>query len=217
MKRGALLLTLLVLIATNALGQETRISFTWAFVKQAPDGSPSPLNFTERVAVSVGDLFKIFLQPSTGTFVYLFLQDAAGDVQMLFPDRFEDFAASSYGKTRYLIPAGNDWFTLDSSSGTERFHLLASATRLGTLETRALALLKVSADTRSSATARSSARQAVMDEITRVRKEHSQLAVAAEKPVTIAGGTRGLAQDLEKRAVTIDGAGFYTKTFRLEH
>jgi len=217
MKRGALPFILLLAVAANALGQQGHIGFTWAFVKQAADGSPSPLNFSEKVAVAQGELFKIFLQPSSGTFVYLFLQDAGGDVQMLFPDKFEDFAAASYSATRFLIPSGNDWFTLDSSSGTERFHLLASATRLVALETRALALQKVAANAKSSDAARSSARQAVLDEIARVRKDNSQLVVAAEKPVTIAGGTRGLAQDLEKKAVKIDAAGFYTKTFRLEH
>ena len=40
------------------MAQEGHISLTWAFVKQAADGAPVPLDFAERVSVATGDLFK---------------------------------------------------------------------------------------------------------------------------------------------------------------
>jgi hypothetical protein len=217
MKRGAVIFLVLLFVAGNLAGQDAGVSFTWAFVKQGTGGSPVPLSFSEKVSVDKGDLFKIFVQPDPGTYVYLILQDAQGDVALLFPGSFSDFASPAYAKARTLIPAGDDWFTLDAAKGTERFHLLASTTRLKDLETRVAALEKAAANTQSSDSTLGAARQAVLDEIARARKAHSQISMGAEKPVTIAGGTRGIGQEMEKKAVRINGKEFYTKTFRLEH
>jgi hypothetical protein len=41
--------------------------------------------------------------------------------------------------------------------------------------------------------------------------------IAAEKPVPIAGGSRGPNTAIEKMAIRIETASFYTRTFRLEH
>ncbi len=208
----ALAALLVLMCAAETLGaQQKTTSFNWAFVKRAPDGSPVVLDFKERVAIAPGDLFKIHVQPVQNAFIYLLLQDAQGDVQLLFPQSFELFDRSSYLNARTFIPEGDDWFTLDNARGTERFHLVASAERLPKLEALVLACRKAAA---SGAPA---ARQAVLDEITRVRKEHSQLTIAAEKPVTIAGGTRGIATAIQKVATRIDAPGFYYKLFRLEH
>ncbi|HEY9593527.1 MAG TPA: DUF4384 domain-containing protein [Spirochaetia bacterium] len=208
MKRGVAVIVMLLVAAACAVGQGTGVSFTWAFVKQGPDGRPVPVDFSEKVAVAKGDLFKIFLRPSAGTFVYLFLQDAQGELTVLYPESWDVLDGGAYAKTRTFIPPGDDWFTLDAARGTEHVHLLASSTRLAALEA------KVTAWRKSPGPA---ARQAVLDEIARVRKAHSQVAMGAEKPVTIAGGTRAIGNEMEKEAVRIDAKEFYTRTFRLEH
>jgi len=207
-------LAVIILLAASAVSlaaQEARTAFNWAFVKRAADGSPAPIDFKERVSIAPGDLFKIHVQPIRGAFIYLFLHDAQGDLQTLFPQSFELFGGSAYLNTRYFVPEGENWFTLDNAKGTERFYLIASSDRLRKLESLVRSYDKASAG------AKAAARQAVLDEIARVRREHSQLTIAAEKPVTIAGGTRGIHTSIQKVATRIDAPGFYYKLFRLEH
>jgi hypothetical protein len=211
MRRLTIALLFIAVAAGGLAGQSAQTAFNWAFVKRAADGSPVPMDFKERVAVAQGDLFKIYLQPVQNAFVYVFLHDAQGDLQLLFPEKFADFERATYLNTRYFIPEADNWFALDNARGTERFYLVASSERLRPLESLFLSYDKASAG------AKSAARQAVLDEIARVRKEHSQLTIAAEKPVTIAGGTRGINAAIQKVATRIEAAGFYYKLFRLEH
>lgn len=210
MRRLAVLF-LLIVVAAVATAQEAKTAFKWAFVKKASDGSAAPIDFKERVNVSVGELFKIYIQPVTGAFIYLFLHDAQGDLQQLFPDDFSQFDKANYWGTQYYVPSGDNWFTLDSVKGTERFYLVVSAERLASLESLVLAYEKASGE------GKGAARQAVVDEIARIRTQHSQLTMTAEKPVTIAGGTRGINAAVEKVATRIESGGFYYKLFRLEH
>ncbi len=208
---------LLLLVAAGIAAQEAKLSFTWAFVKRAADGSAVPINFSEKVNIKPGDLFKIHIAPAASSFVYLILQDASDDTQLLFPDSFDLFGKASYAQSRYFIPEGDDWFTLDSAKGTERFYLVASSERLRTLESLLTTLQKTASNQGSTAAAKAAARQAVLDEIKRLNQQHSALAAAAEKPVTIAGGTRGINDAIAKLATRIDAAGYYSKIFRLEH
>ena len=217
MRKMLTALALLFVVIAGLAAQEAKLSFTWAFVKRAADGSAVPINFSERVNIKAGDLFKIHIQPATSSYVYLILQDAADDVQLLFPDSFDLFEKPSYAQARYFIPDGDNWFTLDNAKGTERFSLVASSERLRPLESLVLTLQKTTSNQKSTVAAKNAARQAVLDETRRLIKEHSQLAVAAEKPVTIAGGTRGINEAVAKLATRIETAGFYSKTFRLEH
>jgi hypothetical protein len=217
---GGLLLLLAVGLFCGPVhvgAEGAKLAFNWAFVSRAADGSSAPIDFSERVSIKPGELFKIHIEPQRGTYVYLYLQDAAGDLSLLFPDGFRAFDAKSYFEGKFFIPEGENWFQLDGAKGTERFYLLASTERLKPLESLTAAFVKISDDPASAAAAKASARQAVLDEIARVRKQHSQLTMAAEKPVTIAGGTRGINTSVEKLATRIEATDFYTKTFRLDH
>jgi hypothetical protein len=218
MKRlAALLLVAMVAAAAGLAAPAKPVSFTWAFIRQTADGGAAAIDASALVSIKAGDLFKIYIQPDAGTFVYVILQDASNDVQTLFPDSFELFDAAAYAAARYYIPDGNDWFTLDAARGTERVILVASSERLVVLESLLRANQKAAADKKSTVAAINAARQAVLDEVKKLAREHSQLAAAAEKPVTIAGGTRGINETAAKLAVHIGAAGFYTRTFRLEH
>ncbi|MGA2639769.1 MAG: DUF4384 domain-containing protein [Spirochaetia bacterium] len=216
---AALLLTACAsLLGTSFLGGEgAKLAFNWAFVSQAADGSAAPIDFSEHVSIKPGELFKIDIEPVQNAFVYLYLHDAAGDLSLLFPQRFEMFEGKSYVGTSILIPDGKDWFQFDGTKGTERFYLLASTQRLRTVEALTLTLQRVKDNPKSTGSEKAAARQAVLDEIARVRKQHSQLTIAAEKPVTVAGSTRGMKTSVEKLASRIEATEFYAKTFRLDH
>jgi len=217
MKKKALIFVLLLATAAGLGAQGSDMAFNWAFDKRAADGSPIPIAFSEKVAIVSGDLFKIYIQPIRNTFIYLILYDAQGALQPLFPERFELFTEPSYMQRQFFIPEGENWFTLDNAKGVEHFYLLASRERLPTLESLILAYQKAAEKGTTNSTAIGPARQAVLDEIAQLRTKHSQLTMAAEKPVTIAGGTRGINASVAKVAIHIEAADFYTKTFRLEH
>ena len=207
-----------VLSGAAAFGADgSTLAFNWAFLTRAPDGSAVPIDFSERVKIKQGDLFKITVEPVQNAYVYLYLDDTEGKLTLLFPESFDSFGAASYLKTSVSIPDGDNWFQLDGSKGTERFYLLASSQRLKNLEALTVRLRKVDEDPRSTSAAKGAARQAVVDEIAVVRKLHSQVTIAAEKPVTVAGGTRGIGGPTTKGPTRIEAADFYTKTFRLDH
>lgn len=210
MFRKLLIACVLLLPAGVLSAEDIPLQFDWAFVKRAPDGAPRAIDFSERVAISPGDFFKICIRPVKNAFVYLFLDDASGNLQLLFPDRFASFEHQGYWDAPTFIPAGEDWFTLDSARGTEHFYLLASSTRLSSLEHFAIGFQQAARST-------GTARQDVLDEIRRLLAAHSRLTTAAEKPVTIAGSTRGVNGAAAQLATEIDASGFYTKTFRLDH
>jgi hypothetical protein len=216
MKTKSLIVFLLLAVSVACVAEDAKLVFNWAFVKKAADGA-IPLDFKEKVAIAAGDLFKIHIQPVQNAYVYLFLQEANGELDLLFPDGFAAFDNKAYAQTAFYIPEGEDWFTLDNAKGTERFTLLASTERLKQLETLVLAFQKTMANTGSTTAAKNAAKTAVLDEIARLRKENSQLAVAAEKPVTIAGGTRGINEKVRNLATRIEATKFYYKLFKLEH
>ncbi|MGO9309212.1 MAG: DUF4384 domain-containing protein [Spirochaetia bacterium] len=215
---AGLLSVVVLLLPPLSLGAEgPNLAFNWAFVHRAADGSFAVIDFSERVTIRPGELFKIALEPLHSAYIYLYLHDAAGDLSLLFPPGFETFERDSYEQTRYFIPGGEDWFQLDSTKGTERLYLLASAQRLKDLERLSSAYLVKKGNPQSASADVGAARQAVLDEIVRVRRQHSQLTIAAEKPVTVAGGTRGMSRAVEDLATRIEASEFYTRTFRLDH
>jgi len=208
-----LIAVLLALPISVTMSEEIQLQFDWAFVKSAPDGSVRAVDFSGKAAISPGDLFKISVRPVKNAFIYLFLHDAEGNLKLLFPDRLSDFDSSTYLNTQTFIPAGENWFTLDSVSGTERFYLLASSKRLSRMESLILAYQKAAQGKGSDG----GALQAVLDEISRLRTAHSQLTTAAEKPVTIAGAMRGGNGAVAMRGTRIEASDFYIRTFRLQH
>jgi hypothetical protein len=216
-RKSLLVLAALAGVALALEAQDTAVSFTMAFVKRAPDGQPARIDFSERVNVKPGDLFKILVQPSAGSYVYLILHDAQNDLQVLFPPTFAAFEGSGYAQAQTFIPEGNEWFTLDGTRGTERFYLLASVQRLKTLESRVAAYQNAASQKDARTAAVNAARQAVLDEIRQLIRSHSTLTAAAEKPVTIGGGFRGVTEAVARLATRIEAGPFYSRTFRLEH
>ncbi len=209
--RRVIVVFVLVSLSIGLASEDAKTALDWAFAKRAADGSAVAINFNQRVGIVKGDLFKIYISPLSGAYAYLFLHDEGGDLQLLFPDDFSLFKNPSYLGARYFVPEGDHWFALDDAPGTERFYLIASAERLLALESLVASYASAPPDKKGAA------RQAVLDEIARVRRQYSQLAVLAEKPVTVAGGTRGINANVEKLATRIEANGFFYKVFRLDH
>jgi len=164
-----------------------------------------------------GDRIKFFLEPKSDAYFYLFHLGPHGGLALLFPPDLKKPQAPP-GQPLY-VPEGSLWFELDATSGTEKFFFLASKSRLSGLENLYAhhTTLKDRADIQSST-------QAVLDEISRLNKQHRSLAAPAEKPVRIAGKFRAPSKtdsaalpDITPFAKEIVAQGFYSKTFTIEH
>jgi hypothetical protein len=101
----------------------------------------------------------------------------------------------------------------------ETFYLLAAARRLERLER-----LYESYQAAPDAPRRKTAADQVIGEIRRLRRSHSDLRAAAEKPVPVGGRLRGTdslkgatREDLAALAVEISGGEFFCKTVTIEH
>ncbi len=212
-------LALLLLLNPGFLTAEskTEVVFNWAFVRQAQDGELKALDSASTARSEPGELFKIFLQPVQNAYIYVYLHDAQNELHLLFPGRIEDLDSRNYQDRKYYLPEGEDWFILDEAKGVEKFHLLVSSKRLLKLEALTKAYIDLKAKAKSSQDSIRIAMQRVLEEIARIRQQHSKLIVLAEKPVSIAGGVRGQDRAVEGFAVEIRAQEFYSKTFRVEH
>jgi hypothetical protein len=221
-------LSILLAAASAAAGARQEIgkpdvAFDWSFETHTGTGGWQPVAFAERVTMADGDLLRFAVRPVTvGTFVYLFVQEAEGGVGLLFPADFAAFTVPDYAGFRHVVPPGADSFVLEGSPAVERFTLIASSQRLRQLEAQVAALRE------AGAAEVAAARQRVLDEIAALRRQHSQLSVVAEKPVTVAvstreaapaseGGSGALIDATEADWIRIEADGFYIRTFRVEH
>jgi len=214
--RAAVFASVLALLPLYA-ESNSEVVFNWAFVKQTPSGDLQALGSSGVSQIGPGDQVKIFLEPVQNAFIYVFLHDAQNELHLLFPRRFEDLGNRDYTGQKYYLPEGEDWFVLDETQGVEKFQLLASAERFPKLEALSKTYLDLKEKPKSPQDGIRIAMQKVLEEITRIRQQHSKLVVLAEKPVSIAGGVRGQNAVVEELAIEIRAQGFYSKTIRLEH
>ena len=194
-------------VASTALAQDVR--FRWAFGVATGAGAArhfAPIT-SEDVTLHSGDEIKMFVGPECKCFIYVLHQDQAGQFTVLYPadGAFTDTPPS----TASYIPAGGGWLEVDDSKGTERIYLLASPTRLTSLE-QLLAAAK-----------RPSPTQQIVGELARLQKS----TVArnwSERPVTMGGQVRGKQDaahpDIARNATEITGnAQFFSRVFIIDH
>ena len=195
------------------------VVFHWAFgsIRKTAQGSGFE-QVPGDIKLNSGDQIKFFLKPMTGCFVYLIYHSSQGELTVLFPYRFED----KNGKVRALkvhyIPEGNEWFQLDEHVGQERFHLLASDTRLARLEE--LINQYESGDKAK----KPELSQQILSEIDLLRRKNFKPKANAERPLSIVGNIRGTKKpevdspvDLAEHALEISAGHFYIRTYTIDH
>jgi hypothetical protein len=116
----------------------------------------------------------------------------------------------------YYIPKGDEWFFLDDSTGTEKFYLLVSNTRLKKLEELTTTYVSYFYSNTTQDAELKEARQKVIEEIKTIRLTRGQEEVK-EDIVLVACDFRGMGDKYEFRAVVVEVDGFYAKTIRIEH
>jgi hypothetical protein len=199
------------ILVADVTGKDQLMKFKWAFIRLDIEGRIETLDFRDRVTAYSGDQIKIFLQPIGNVYLYLFFYSSQKELSLLFPASLEDFDYSFQDGEGYYIPSNDRWFVLDKNKGIETFYLLASATRLKTLEEATIVFLNAPEKKREMLKLK------LLTEIKGIRKRHSELKVRAEKPQSIAGTVRGVDKGMEHYVFEVESEGFYGKTFRIDH
>jgi hypothetical protein len=204
--------------STRAGDRET-IKFRWAFGALTQSGAEQRLEVVGSHSVlKTGDQLKMMVELQSDCYVYLIHHNPQDEVKLLFPFTLKQLSTDYQQNRKYYIPEGDRWFELDQHSGRETFYLLASAKRLESLEELFQRYEKVDPPRRDELT------KQVLDEVRSFKKQHRELAAAAERPETIGGAVRGFEKaqgmnrpDIAVIAKEISGAGFAARTFTVDH
>lgn len=196
-------------------------SFRWAFI-----GVLDPVGRKEMVAIqqdtnlASGDRFKLYIQPVTECYIYVFWSDSKSDLHTMFPSSQDQFAKDWTPETEYFIPGGDEWYQLDKYEGKETLYLLASRGRQRTLEELIEQMRSTAGKKKELAKVR------LLNEIRSLRRQYQQYVSLAEKPVTIAGNVRGpgtaggqrpSVETMTNSAIEVSAKVFFSKTIIIDH
>lgn len=199
--------------------EQAPVKFRWAFGALTEDGADLKLEaLGTRSTLKTGDQLKMMVERQSDCYVYVIHHSSQDAIRLLFPYDLNQLADDYLQEKKYYIPQSDRWFELDQHSGPETFYLLASATRLEGLER-----LLSQYDRAESAKKADLSRQ-ILDEIHTLKRQHRELAAAAERPETIGGAVRGFEKaqgmnrpDISVIAREISASGFVARTFTIEH
>ncbi len=211
--RFAFLLALVLLpaaIGPAATAAEPEISLRWALGAWTGDGPPDPVQ--RDTALEPGTRLKFLVEPTSPSTVYLLLLDTEQEIHVLYRET-STLQTDAQGRPTY-IPPGSQYFELDDAAGVDTFFLLASAEPLAELDD----LLERYAGA-VGADGRAGLRDGIIAEIRKQHRAHRDFSRPVEKPVLIGGQTRGeetLADSIDRLAVEVTGAAFFSKTITIE-
>ena len=75
---------------------------------------------------AAGDKFRIMFRPNTDGYVYVIAIDGSGWAQGIFPPPTSPLANPVKTGEQYVLPEGNNWFSLDQYKGIETIFFVAS-------------------------------------------------------------------------------------------
>ncbi len=200
-------------------GAKAKIKFRWAFgaIRQSETDLKLETIGSNSV-LKTGDQLKMMVELESAGFVYVVHHSAQDEIKLLFPYSLKQLATDYQQHRKYYIPEGDRWFELDQHTGRETFYLLASEQRLEGLER----LFEQSE--KADASRKIELSRQILDEIRNVKREHRELAGAAERPETIGGAVRGFEKaqgmnrpDIAVIASEISAPGFVARTFTIDH
>ena len=83
---------------------------------------------------NAGDKFRIMFRPHTDGYVYVVAIDGSGWAQGIFPPPTSPLANPVKAGEEYVLPEGNNWFSLDQFKGIETIFFVASQEKRQDLE-----------------------------------------------------------------------------------
>ena len=214
---AAALLTAATMAAPAQESAPDAIDIRWVMAGMETDAEPARyFNVPSKARLRTGDKLKMYLETRRRCFFYLFHQGPDGQVTLLYPSELPTEGLA--GGTRLTSPLNNQWFELDSQTGTESFHVLVSPTPLRTLET-------LYADYRKHGNDKGASASRLLSAIGRLRHPSRPLTSGAERPLSIGGTIRGApgqesmttANRLEQLAEAISAPHVFCRTYTVEH
>lgn len=185
------------------------VQFSWAVLADTPDGQ-RPLDFTKPEPLVDGTTLQIFLEQQPGVYLYVYLVDSSGELALIFPEGIDYYNETSPDDRIIRIPPGASRFEFTPPPGQEKLYLMASNDRLVKLEQLTAEYLENQADRRG--------RMAVMQEMKRIRRQHSKLSQVTETSVPVAGTVRSSVEMAETFNVTqVKANTFYSRILRISH
>jgi len=185
------------------------LKFKWAFLLRSDDGTERTADFGDKVSVTNGDAIRIFIEPVTNAYIYLYMFDSRKQLRCLFPADPALYNKPVETGKQYLLPSDGKWFVMDQQKGTEKFFLLVSTKRLTSIEDLSRKMLAKPDDAEIKA--------ALLDEIQLVRRGKADLKSPVEKSVPIAGTVVAVTRGAAAEATLTEASGFYARTLRMEH
>lgn len=205
--------------AQEGQGDEMTVSFRWAFGALVGEGEEEKLEAIKQdTALKSGDQVKMLVELEKKCFIYVIHQNAQGELKLLFPYNLQQFATNYEIGQKYYVPQGDAWLRLNEQTGTEAFHLLASAQRMVEIEN--LWSQYESAE----AAHKPEIGKLILTEIRNLKKQNRELTASVERPVSIGGNIRGITQpkesdpfDVATIADEISANNFYARAFTIDH
>ncbi|MDH5585626.1 MAG: DUF4384 domain-containing protein [Nitrospirota bacterium] len=90
--------------------------------------------FDGRGNPQAGDKFRVMFRANTNCYVYVIAVDGSAWAQGIFPSTASPFANPVKAGQQYLLPEGNNWFSLDQFKGVETIFVVASHERRPDIE-----------------------------------------------------------------------------------
>lgn len=197
---------------TDTYAANSTVSFSWALLVDGEHGQSSA-DIKSSLAISGKSTLQFYFSREEGTFLYLFLLDSGGTLALIFPETPDHYVTSFPKAGTFRVPPNPDRFSTAPPPGQERLYLLASSTRLDNLE-------KLTCDY-SQEPENSRLKAAILQEMKKLRREHSTLSQSPEASVPVAGTvrTRSALPGTENTFMVtkVSGVPFYSRTLRINH
>lgn len=197
----------------------TKLIFHFALVYKKAETGITAINITPYSTLPGGTHLKIYLKPVKNAYIYLFHYDTGKQLSLLYPgspDYYDEYLPMEID---FFLPDETKWYTLDEKKGIEYFYLIASTSRLLSLESLTRTYL-TSIKAKSSPDKIIQSREAIINTLLEIRKKSSTLATPAERPIPITGNIRDEKKEPEliiSLGTEITAGEIYGKTIRIAH
>ena len=197
---------------TDLHARNSTVSFSWALLVDGDHGQTSA-DIKSSLSIGEKSTLQFYFSREEGTFLYLFLLDSGGSLALIFPETPDHYATSPPNAGTFRVPPDPDRFSTAPPPGQERLYLLASSTRLTTLEELAGDHSREPDDPRLKA--------AILQEMKKLRRKHSTLSQSPEASVPVAGTIRTRSATPGTKdtfmVTKVSGVQFYSRTLRINH
>jgi len=221
LKNTAVFLCMTASFCLYSQSNSSGISFRWGVQVKNSTGVSRFVEMNQPLEIQTGDTFRFYICPIRGAYIYLIYFGSDNSVTSVFPLSFNNFEVNS-GIGVSVPSSETNWLFFDGDSGEEQFHLLALSARSANLERLITEYNRISNNGTVINNRTISIRQRILDEITTLKRANSSFVTVAERPVSVAGVSRGMyslspVENSGDVVTEVSAERFYAKILRFRH